>query len=300
MPDNQTKGLLTAFLGVTMLSPDSLLVRLLDLEQWTLQFWREVGVAAFIFTALWLGYRGRAWEKTRAIGLPGVLAAACFSISSILFVSSLYLTSVANTLAIISSAPVWGALLSKFVLKEKLPVRTWIATFLCMVCISVIVSGDIGAGGQDSLIGDLLALVQAMFMAAAFVFVRSRPDVNMLPCRALGGVFTAIFSLAMALWVGHTLVIPPDKLPLAALLCLIVLPVSFGLLVLAPRYISAPEVNMIMLLEMVFGPILVWIVVGEGVPVATLIGGGLLFAVLLTHSALGLKAQRARFVVRAR
>jgi drug/metabolite transporter (DMT)-like permease len=300
MAEKHLKGILIAFLGVTTLSPDSLLVRLLNLEQWTLQFWREVGVSAFIFAALWGAYRGRAWEKTRAIGLAGVLAAACFSLSSILFISSLYLTTVANTLAIISSAPVWGALLSRFMLKEKLPLRTWAATILSMACIAVIVSGDLSGGAHDSLLGDLLALVQAVFMAAAFVLVRSRPEVNMLPCRALGGVFTAVFSLGMALAVGHTLVIPPEKLPLAALLCLFVLPVSFGLLVLAPRNIPAPEVNMIMLLEMVFGPILVWAVVGEAVPPATLAGGGLLFAVLLAHSALGVRARRMRFAGRVR
>lgn len=298
MANKHLKGILIAFLGVTLLSPDSLLVRLLDLEQWTLQFWREVGVSAFIFAALVIGYRERAWEKTKAIGLPGVFAAACFSLSSILFISSLYLTAVANTLAIISSAPVWGALLSRFVLKEKLPVRTWVATILCVFCIAIIVSGNFSDGERASLFGDLLALIQAVFMAAAFVLVRSRPDVNMLPCRALGGVFTAVFSLSVALAVDHAIVIPPDKLPLAALLCLFVLPVSFGLLVLAPRNIPAPEVNMIMLLEMVFGPILVWAVIGEAIPAATLVGGGLLFAVLLFHSALGLKAQRARIIAR--
>lgn len=300
MPEQRLKGILIAFAGVVILSPDSLLVRLLVLPQWTLQFWREAGVSAFMFAGLWIAYRGEFKAKITAIGLAGVLAAVCFSLSSILFISSLYLTSVANTLAIISSAPVWGAVLSRFMLKERLPLRTWAATALCMLCIGIIVSGDLGDGGRESFYGDLLALVQAVFMAGAFVLVRSRPEVNMIPCRALGGVISAAFSLVMALSVGHALAVAPDKLPLLGLLCLVVLPVSFGLLVMAPRHVPAPEVNMIMLLEMVLGPILVWMAIGEEPSARTLVGGGLLFAVLLAHSALGLRAQRIRVVTRAR
>jgi len=171
---------------------------------------------------------------------------------------------------------------------------------LCVICIAIIVSGDIGFGDHDNLLGDFLALVQAFFMGSAFVLVRSRPNVNMLPCRALGGAITAVFSLAMALILDQGLAIPEAKLPLMGLLCLFVLPVSFGLLVIAPRFVPAPEVSMIMLLEMVYGPLLVWIFVGETVPVATLIGGSLLFAVLLTHSALGLRPMSVRVPARVR
>lgn len=287
MPQNRLKGILIAFIGITILGPDTLLVRLLDMQQWPLQFWREFGTALFLFTALGIGYGGKLWEKTVAIGRIGILAGFFFAMSSILFIAALYLTTVGNTLAIISSAPVWGALLSKFFLKEHLPMRTWVATALCVVCIGIIVSGDIGFGERDSLLGDFLALFQAFFMGTAFVLVRSRPNVNMLPCRALGGLITAAFSLVMALCLDQSLAMPAAKLPLLSLLCFFVLPVSFGLLVVAPRFVPAPEVSMIMLLEMVYGPLLVWIFTGETVPLNTFIGGGLLFAVLLVHSALG-------------
>jgi len=78
--------------------------------------------------------------------------------------------------------------------------------------------------------------------------------------------------------------VEPGSIGLLALLVLLVIPVSFALLTLAPRYITAPEVNMIMLLEMLFGPLLVWMVVDEAVPGTTIIGGALLFGVLLAHS----------------
>jgi drug/metabolite transporter (DMT)-like permease len=289
MADNQTRGLLAAFAGIVILSPDTLLVRLLHLEQWPLQFYREAGAALVLFAFLFLAYGRTAPKRIRAIGLTGLLAGACFSVSSILFVKALYLTSVANTLAIISSAPIWGALLSRLALRERLPVRTWIAVFLCVLCIGLIVSGDIG-GGRGSLAGDLAALVQALFMASAFVLIRSRPEVDMVPCRAVGGLLTAMVALPLA----PSLSVAPADLPYLAALCLFVLPVSFGLLVTAPRHISAPEVNMIMLLEMVFGPLLVWAVTGEGASWQTLAGGSALFLVLLTHSALGLRAARAR------
>jgi drug/metabolite transporter (DMT)-like permease len=127
-------------------------------------------------------------------------------------------------------------------------------------------------------------------MAAGFVLIRSRPDVEMVPCMILGGAITATVSFFSA---GSVAVAPQDVW-LLALLVLVVLPGSFLCLLNAPRYIPAPEVNMIMLLEMILGPLLVWGAVNETVPPATLAGGTGLFLVLLGHSLLGLRSGRRR------
>lgn len=291
----QNRGLLLAFAGVLVISPDTLLVRLMHLDTWPLLFYRGLGMAAGI--AIYTVLRGREslGRRLRALGLVGVATAVCFSTANMLFVNSLMRTSVANTLAIISTAPIWAAFLSALVLRERLPRRTWAAVVLTAACIVVIVSGGLGGEGSH-LAGDMIALVQAVFMAAGFVLIRSRPDVEMVPCMILGGSITAAVSFFSA---GSLVVVAPD-MGLLALLVLVVLPGSFLCLLNAPRFIPAPEVNMIMLLEMVLGPLLVWFAVGEMVPTETLIGGAGLFAVLLGHSFLGMRANGKRRVTAVR
>ncbi len=277
--NTQLKGVLMAFAGIVILSPDTLLVRMLDLPQWPMQFYRGAGMALVLTLLVAVLSKGRIHERFLAIGKTGLLTAVFHAASSLLFISSLYLTSVANTLAIISSAPVFGAVFPSLVNRERLPLRTWLAAFAAMGCICLIVAGGLG-GDQATILGDFLALLQAMCMAVSFGLVRRKQKVDMLPAIALGGVLMALVSLPLA----GAPTIPEGAGSMLAVLCLGVLPVSFGLLFWAPRYIPAPEVNMIMLLEMVLGPLLVWAVVGEAVPRNTLIGGGLLFVVLLGHS----------------
>jgi drug/metabolite transporter (DMT)-like permease len=79
-----------------------------------------------------------------------------------------------------------------------------------------------------------------------------------------------------------------------ALLGMFVVPVAFGLLTLAPRYIPSPEVSLIMQLEAILGPIWVWLGVGEVPPVATFIGGAIVLATLTIHSILGMRAYHRR------
>lgn len=284
---DQGRGLLYAFAGIMILSPDTLLVRLLAMEQWTMQFYRGAGVLAGVCLIMAIFSPHGLVRSFTAIGRTGMIAGFCYATASLLFVASLYHTTVANTLAIISTAPIWSALLTRFFLKSSLPLRTWAAVVLSFIAIVIIVAGDMQAG-RDNVTGDLLALLQALFMAASLVLVRSRKEVNMIPCIGVGGLFICCIALLFT----PSLAVESGSIGLLVLLVLIVIPVSFALLTFAARYITAPEVNMIMLLEMIFGPLLVWMVVDEGIPGTTIIGGALLFGVLLAHSLLALHKGR--------
>jgi drug/metabolite transporter (DMT)-like permease len=130
-----------------------------------------------------------------------------------------------------------------------------------------------------------------------FVLIRKRSDLNTLPAVVLSGLFITVVSLAA----GGSLAISaiePGQGWLLALLVAVVLPLSFSMIFVAPRFIPAPEVNMIMLLEMILGPLMVWLAIGEAVPPATFAGGGLLFAILLAHSWAGLRNRPGKAVRR--
>ncbi len=284
---DHVRGLTLAVTGVLVLSPDTLLIRLINADSWTILFWRGSLMALTLGAYYALRYRHRALERFRAIGRAGLLAAALFAANSILFVTSVTLTKVANTLVIISAAPLFAAVLSFVFLGERPPFRTWVAVLAGLAGIAVIFSGSVGGG---ALLGDLCALGTAWFFAAHVTVVRRVRHTNMVPTLVVNGLIVALVATVAA--PAGPLAVRADDVVWLLLLGVIVLPLSFNLIVRAPRYLPAPEVSLIMLLEAVLGPLWVWLALGEEPPTATFVGGALVLGTLVAHELAGLMAMR--------
>ena len=104
------KGLFLTFLGVVFISPDGLLVRLIDTDSWTLSFWRGILTGATIGLFLLFYYRGEFISKIRGMGWPGLILSLLAGASTFLFVYALTNTSVASALFIVSTSPAFTAL----------------------------------------------------------------------------------------------------------------------------------------------------------------------------------------------
>lgn len=284
---NHLRGILQTMLGVLILTPDSLLIRLISTDPWTLLFWRGLLQCLTIVGFYIVRYRGGALAEFRSIGRTGLVIALLFAGSNILFVVSIRLTLVANTLIIVSAAPLLGALFSRIFLRESIRLRTWIAAILGMAGIMVLFAGTFGG---SSFSGDLCALGSACFLAGTFVVIRGAREVNMVPSVALTGLFTALVVLPLS----APLSIGLRDAGLLLIIGAFVSPVSFGFLTLGPRYLPAPEVSLIMLLETVFGPVWVWMVLGEVPPAGTLVGGAIVVGTLVMHSVLALRESRGQ------
>jgi drug/metabolite transporter (DMT)-like permease len=63
----------------------------------------------------------------------------------------------------------------------------------------------------------------------------------------------------------------------------------FVLVTIAPRYITAAEVNLFFLLETILGPIWVWFIIKEQPSIETIIGGITIIITIAIHSAISLK-----------
>lgn len=286
--ERQVLGLSLALLGVLVLTPDALLIRLIEADRATLLFWRVLleGLTLWVVLACW--YRGRLLAVTLEMGWIGLLAVLVFGLSTVLFVTSITLTKAANTLFILSTAPLFAALISWIVLRERVALRTWIAIGCALTGIAIIFAGGVGGG---TLLGDLLAIGAAICLAGQLSIARHARAINLVPALAAG-------MLLVALLTGTTVASPlsvseSDVLWLGLLGCVVV-PAAFGLLTLAPRYIPSPEVSLIMQLEAILGPLWVWLGVGEVPPLATFIGGAIVLVTLVVHSILGIRAYRAR------
>jgi len=282
IPDHQ-RGLWITLAGIIALSPDSLLVRLIPADQWTLLFWRGLLSGGGI-ALLGIIFHGRDTPAAfRRIGKPGLVMAVVFSTSTILFVTALHFTSVANTLILAGTAPIFAALLSRVFLSEQVQVRTWITLLIVVASVTLIVSDN---SDGHSLSGDLSALACAFLMALTFIITRRSRAHDMTPAMALSGFITALVVLPFA----TPFALSFDTALMLVLLGLL-LAVAFALLTIGPRYITAPEVSMMMPLETVFGTLLVWLWVGEVPTVQAVIGGVIIVTALATHAALALKNQ---------
>lgn len=286
LANDHARGLVLAIVGILILSPDSLLIRLIAADQWTLLFWR--GLMTFVTLTLYLLLTkgSETLKRFRAVGFMGLAIAALFALNTTLFVVSIRHTAVANTLVLISVSPLFAAILSSLFLAEHAPPRTWIATLISILSIGYIMREGLGSA---SLIGDSAALALALTMAAVLTMMRARRSSDAVPIVACSGLMLALVVFPFS---GPLSLSNSDWLYMS-ILGFLVIPVSFALILSAPEYLPAPEVGLVFLLEAVLGPFLVWLVIGEEPPPATLIGGAVLVATLAAHAAISLQQSSA-------
>jgi len=272
------KGLSLTFLAVLILSPDALLVRLIHCDVWTLLFWRCLLTSIMQTLFLAIFYRRQFLQSFRNIGRTGLLSATVVAIGGLFFVNSLKQTAAANTLIILAAAPLFSSLLSWFFLREKIARRTWIAIFICFGGILLIFSGSLSSG---LLLGDLLALGATIMWASNIVILRSGRAINMVPANLLGNLLVVPAALLAG---AQPLALSGSDMLYLILLGGIVLPVSFTMITVSPRYLPAPEVSLILLIETIVGPVWVWLALGEVPLTTTLLAGLLIVGTLVVHT----------------
>ena len=276
------RGLLLMVMAVLVLTPDALLISLIKSNTWTVVFWRGLLSALTLSVALVVMHGRNVFRKTWEIGAAGIVAGLLFGSSTISFVMSVRMTTAANALVIVASMPLFAAAFTWLFLREKVPLRTWMAALTGFGGIAILFSGSLGGG---ALIGDLLALVTASLMAGNFVLIRRFNRINMIPAVIISGILTTVAVAPLS---------NPDVINSVDFLYLIimgttVLPIPLAIMTVAPKLIPAPEASLILLLETFLGPLWVWMVLREQPATETLIGGGLLVVTLAVHSVLSMR-----------
>lgn len=281
------KGLLITTLGVLVLTPDSLLIRLVSADAWTLTFWRGVLYAIGMSVAVAVMFGGRARQQFLAMGVPGVLIGVIFGLGKVTFIVSITNTTAANTLFIVSTSPLFAAMVAWLLMREPVARRTWLAIGFALLGIGVIASEGVDRG---SVIGNVAALLTALVLGTSFALARRHRERNVIPAMALSGLISALMVLPLA----SPLSVVASDMAALGIMGLVVLPLSFGLIFIGPRYIPAPEVSLVLLLEAVLGPFWVWLALGEEPGGRTLFGGAIVLATLAIHSAMRIAGGRAR------
>ncbi len=270
-------GMLATALGVLVFVPDALLLRLIGGDVLALAFWR--GLLAGSVFLLWSYFVSRVpWMSLRqSLSGPYLLIALFEGASMVLFCASIGHTSVSNTLFIFSTAPFIAAVLSWVFLRELIPLQTMAAIFVSMVGIVIIVSGSFGG---SSLMGDGLAFLNACTVAGFYVVLRKIKSEKILPSLGAGYIIGALAVAPFANFGSYSI----TQAGLLLINGAVIIPVAIGLLSIGPRYLPAAEVSMLSVLEVIFAPLLVWIILGEHPGGRSILGGTVILAAIFAHT----------------
>jgi drug/metabolite transporter (DMT)-like permease len=270
------RGQIYVALAAVAWSTAGVLQRQLTLDTSTQVF----GRAAFAGAAL-LGYvaiveRGQVVRGFRSVGGAGIAVALCVAIASGCFIGALNHASVARVLFILAVAPVLAALLAWATLGEPISRRTALAMVLALSGVAVM----LGAPGEASLTGDGLAFVAALAFSVMIVITRWRRDVSMAPATCLSQAILVAAFLPFAT-PGE---ISGDDLAWLAALGIGQIGLGFALLTVGARLIPAAQVGLITLLEVVLGPVWVWLALDERPGTLTLVGGTIVIAAIVLQT----------------
>ena len=264
------------------ITPDSLFIRLSNVDTWSLVFYRGIIPFFTVLIGMLIIYKLNFFKMLLNSGHHGLVYIITFSITNITFVVSIQNTNVANTLVMIAMAPMLSAILGAIFLKEIPDKKTWIAIAVTFMAAVYIFYDSLQLG---SIYGDILGFVTAVGLAVGAVTIRSAKKKNLVPAAVVGKLFVAIF----AIFFIETYVLADQDLFIVPLMCVMCVAIPFVMVTIAPRFIPAEEVNLFFLLETIIGPFWVWMVIKEQPSPETIQGGLIIILTIAIHSFLKLK-----------
>ncbi|MEO3416908.1 DMT family transporter [Roseovarius sp. CAU 1744] len=284
--NDHAKGLLITTLGVLFVVPDSLFVRLIVADPLVVAFWRGMTAGVIILLGLLVVQGIKGVRDVLGSGWPGIIYMVLIGSTAPGFVLAVTQTSVANVVFIFASMPVFSAIFSLIFLGE--PIRRRMVLTMAAVMVGL---GIIAYGSEESEIaswkGDLWALYVTIAYAGALTAVRMVKEISMIPAIPIGYIGSAMvmwpFVTPMAVFPGQWELFLGHGGFIAIATCF---------LTLGPRYISSAEVSLLILLESVLAPVLVWAVVGEDPGHWALVGGAVVIGALFVSNLIVLTRKR--------
>jgi drug/metabolite transporter (DMT)-like permease len=276
--NDHSKGLLITLIGVVFVVPDSIMVRLISSDPMVTAFWRSLTAGIFVAIFVLLTMRDEVMKTITQMGRAGWMYCVLIGTTSPSFVLAVQNTSVANVVLIFASMPVFSALLSFLILSERPSRQLLLTSSFVFAGLAIIGLGSSG-GADANWIGDLWAVYIVIAFSLALTLLRRQKHISMLPAIPIGYIGAAF---SMFWFVDPLETIATD----GALYVMhgVLIAVSTCGLTLGPRYISATEVSLLILLESVFAPVLAWLVLSEIPAHSTILGGVLILSALVVHN----------------
>ena len=275
---DRTKGIIITVLGVLFLIPDSLLVRLITATPLAICFWRGL-LGGSLLLIIYLIYGLLSKDNKRLdFTLKEILIILCIALSTICFILSVNYTTVANTLFLLSTAPFFSIFLSYFLLGEKIRLKDLCASLIALIGVFIISLGSqVSNNTLATSLGDRVGIGIAIFTALVLTLARHGSSKLVIRSNAIGMYAVALFVLPFV----KNFSVEQETILYLLILCLICVPIGSLLILTGPKYISASEVSLIILLQVIIAPILAWLILKEYPGLSSLVGGIFVISALL-------------------
>jgi len=267
-------GTLLLLASATAYSTAGFFTRLIEVDAWTLLFWRGLFGGSFLAAVIAVQERGHLWRSIRAMGWEGAAVAVCSAVATMCFLNAMRLTAIADVMVIDVAIPFVTAALAWLILGEHENAWTMGATLAAFIGMAIMAGPAIVHG---RVLGDGLAFAMATLMALVIVLIRRKKGTNMVPA-----VCGSAFLSSLIAWPAAS----PMQVDAGSFGLLVLFGISqfgLGLLLLAfgTPLVSATRGALIGVLQTPLGTLWVWLAFAEQPAVLTLIGGAIVLAAVV-------------------
>jgi drug/metabolite transporter (DMT)-like permease len=265
-------------------------------QAFEITFWRSFFtlLSLLVILPVWQGWG--VWRRMRQEGWVLWASGACWAVMFTAFMVALALTSVASVLITLAAGPLLTALVSRLFIGHRLPMRTWWAIVLAGAGIAWMFGRQLGEGNW---IGSAVAFAVPVAAAINWTLVQRSQSagrkVDLVPAVLIGALLSTLLTWPLA-WPlqasGH-------DIALLAGLGLGQLALPCVLAVICARVLSAPEISLLALLEVLFGIALAWVGADEVPQPYVLQGGLLVLGALVANEWLGWRERAGHYRIQS-
>ncbi len=256
--NERTKAIVYLIMTSVLWSTGGILIKLVN--------WNPIAIAgtrSFIASLVVLTYL----KKPKiTMSKAQILGAICYAGTVMCFVTANKLTTAANAILLQFTAPLFVALLSAWLLKEKIRIYDWLTIILVFVGMVLFFMEDVAIG---SMLGNYIGVLSGFFFAGVTIALRFQKDGSTVETALLGNMLTFIIALA---FIFRSV---PDAKSILGLVLLGVfqLGIAYILYALSMKHITAIEGILITVIEPLLNPFWVFLFVGEKPSLFAVAGG---------------------------
>ena len=277
LSSDRALGTGAAVLGILVISPDSLVIRLMDADAWSILSLRSAPTSLALFLITRSMNRRPLFDQFREVGVWGLLVALTMASANVLWVIAITHTATANALVMLAGVPLFAALFGWTLLRERLAGPTWVALVVVTIAVIVLAVGGRGAG---RLLGDAAALGATLATALSLNLMRKARSQSMLPAMAASQLLVTFVAIVPT----RPGSVQGGDVLLITVFAIFILAPALALFTLAPRLITAGEVGLLLPLETVLGSAWVWLWLGEAPSTRATVAGIVIIGTLIAHS----------------
>ena len=280
-----THSLIFVFFAGVLWSTVGLGIRLIEgAGVWQILFYRSISLTLLLYTVIHLRGGSTKLVSKELFTTPKIIGGLSLVAAYAGGIFAIQTTSVANAMLLFATAPFIAAILASLFLGEKVRIMTWCAVIVAMGGIAYMFADQ---STQFSLIGSLAALGSAMGFAIFSVALRWGKDDEMLPAVFLSGCFAIIITFLICLFLKQSLSISFQDIAISFSMGIFQVGGGLVLYTIGSKALSAADLTLLSLAEVVLGPVWVWLFLGELASNNTLIGGSVLLLAIITNTVSG-------------